>query len=159
MSSHRAAACNQKLQFETRWFRRVVYGILSQLRTDSSWRDVPERYSPRTALYNCFSRQRKAGVLDQLLDAVSKRYAGDIALIDGSSVCVHQHGASAKKGGSADPSIGHPRGGNNWANIPAKANGKQTFSLGSKVYRQRSHVALFFNRIKRMHGIATRYDR
>jgi transposase len=50
--------------------RRVINGILWHFRTGSSWRDVPERYSPRTTLYNRFSRWRKAGVYDRLLEAV-----------------------------------------------------------------------------------------
>ncbi|MBB6166322.1 transposase [Rhizobium wenxiniae] len=37
-------------------------GILWRFRTGSSWRDVPERYGPRTTLYNRFSRWRKAFV-------------------------------------------------------------------------------------------------
>jgi len=46
-----------------------------------------------------------------------------------------------------------------WANIPAKANRKQTFSFSRWVYRQRNLVERFFNRIKHMRGLATRYDR
>ena len=53
--------------------REVINGILWRFRTGSSWRDVPERYGPRTTLYNRFSRWRNAGVWDRLLDAVSKR--------------------------------------------------------------------------------------
>lgn len=46
-----------------------------------------------------------------------------------------------------------------WANIPAKANRKQAFSFSRWVYRQRNLVERFFNRIKQMLGLATRYDR
>ncbi len=46
-----------------------------------------------------------------------------------------------------------------WANIPAKTNRKQTFSFNRWVYRQRNLVERFFNRIKQMRGLATRYDR
>lgn len=46
-----------------------------------------------------------------------------------------------------------------WANIPAKINRKQTFSFSRWVYRQRNLVERFFNRIKQMRGLATRYDR
>jgi len=49
--------------------RRVINGVLWRFRTGSSWRDVPERYGPRTTLYNRFSRRRKAGVWDRFLDA------------------------------------------------------------------------------------------
>ena len=48
---------------------------------------------------------------------------------------------------------------NCWANIPAKANRRQSFSFSRWVYRQRNLVERFFNRIKNMRGIATRYDR
>jgi len=78
--------------------RRVINGILWRFRTGSSWRDVPERYRPGTTLYNRFSRWRKAGVWGRLLDAVLKRYDGDIVMIDPSCVRVHQHGANAKEG-------------------------------------------------------------
>ncbi|MEC5325499.1 IS5 family transposase [Aurantimonas sp. A3-2-R12] len=46
-----------------------------------------------------------------------------------------------------------------WANIPPKANRKETFSFSRWVYRQRNRVERFFNRIKHMRGLATRYDR
>ena len=46
-----------------------------------------------------------------------------------------------------------------WANIPPKANRKKTFSFSKWVYRQRNLVERFFNRIKQMRGIATRYDK
>ena len=78
--------------------RRVINGILWRFRTGCSWRDIPERYGPRTTLYNRFSRWRRAGVWDRLLEAVSRRYDGDIVMIDSSCVRVHQHGANAKKG-------------------------------------------------------------
>ena len=81
--------------------RRVINGILWRFRTGSSWRDVPERYGPRTTLYNRFSRWRAAGVWDRLLAAASKAYDGDIVMIDSSCVRVHQHGAAGKKGAPA----------------------------------------------------------
>jgi len=46
-----------------------------------------------------------------------------------------------------------------WANIPLKTNRKKTFSFSRWVYRQRNQVERFFNRIKQMRGLATRYDR
>lgn len=51
------------------------------------------------------------------------------------------------------------RGRKSWPNIPAKINRKQTFSFSRWVYRQRNLVERFFNRIKHMRGLATRYDR
>lgn len=73
--------------------RRVINGILWRFRTGAPWRDVPERYGPRTTLYSRFTRWRAAGVWDRLLAAVSAAYDGDIVMIDSSRVRVHQHGA------------------------------------------------------------------
>ena len=78
--------------------QRVLNGILWRFRTGAPWRDVPERYGPRTTLYNRFVRWRAAGVWDRMLAAVSEAYDGDIVMIDSSCVRVHQHGAAVKRG-------------------------------------------------------------
>ena len=46
-----------------------------------------------------------------------------------------------------------------WANIPPRSIRKGTFAFSRWVYRQRNLVERFFNRIKQMRGLATRYDR
>jgi transposase len=46
-----------------------------------------------------------------------------------------------------------------WANIPPRSTRKSTFAFSRWVYRQRNLVERFFNRIKQMRGLATRYDR
>ena len=83
--------------------RRVLNGILWRFRTGAPWRDIPERYGPRTTLYNRFVRWRAAGVWDRILAAVSEAYDGDIVMIDLSCVRVHQHGAAVERG---DPTRG-----------------------------------------------------
>ena len=75
--------------------------ILWRLRAGTPWRDVPERYGPRTTLYNRFVRWRAAGGWDRILDAVSEAYDGDIVMIDSSCLRVHQHGATGKRGARA----------------------------------------------------------
>ncbi len=65
--------------------RRVLNGIFWVLRSGAPWRDLPERYGPRTTCYNRFVRWRKAGV-------------GDIQMIDNTSVRAHQQAATAKRG-------------------------------------------------------------
>jgi transposase len=42
--------------------RRVLNGIFWVLRSGAPWRDLPERFGPRTTCYNRFVRWRKAGV-------------------------------------------------------------------------------------------------
>jgi len=78
--------------------RRVLNSILWRFRTGAPWRDIPERYGPRTTLYNRFFWWRAAGVWARILEAVSETYDGDIVMIDSSCVRVHQHGAAAKRG-------------------------------------------------------------
>lgn len=78
--------------------RRVLNGIFWVLRSGAPWADLPERYGPRTTVYNRFNRWRKAGVWDRLMDAVVAAYEGDVQMIDSSIVRVHQQGATAKRG-------------------------------------------------------------
>jgi transposase len=78
--------------------RRVLNGIFWMLRSGAPWRDLPERYGPRTTCYNRFVRWRKAGVWDRLMDAITKAHDGNVQMIDTSIVRVHQQGATAKRG-------------------------------------------------------------
>ena len=45
------------------------------------------------------------------------------------------------------------------ANIPPRSTRKATFAFSRRLYRQRNRVERFFNRLKQMRGLATRYDR
>ncbi|UZK67719.1 IS5 family transposase [Sphingomonas sp. M1-B02] len=90
--------------------RRVLNGIFWVLRSGAPWRDLPERYGPRTTCYNRFSRWRKAGVWDRLMDAITAAYDGDIQMIDSTSIRAHQQAATGKKG-DRDHCLGRSRGG------------------------------------------------
>jgi transposase len=79
--------------------RRVLNGILWRFRSGSPWAEIPERYGPSTTCYNRFARWRKSGVWDRLLAVVSAGFNGELVMIDSTCVRVHQHGATAKKGG------------------------------------------------------------
>jgi transposase len=46
---------------------RVIDGILWKLRTDSPWRDLPERYGPWQTCFDRFDRWRRDGTWDRLL--------------------------------------------------------------------------------------------
>jgi len=92
--------------------RRVLNGIFWVLRSGAPWRDLPERFGPRTTCYNRFVRWRKAGVWDRMMDAITAAHHGDIQMIDSTSVRAHQQAATAKKGGAdADHCLGRSRGG------------------------------------------------
>ena len=77
--------------------RRVINGMFYVLRAGSPWRDLPERYGPYTTVYNRFNRWRKAGIWDQLMDAIVKAHDGKVQMIDSSIVRVHQHASGVKK--------------------------------------------------------------
>ena len=78
--------------------RRVLNGIFWVLRSGAPWRDLPERYGPRTTCYNRFVGWRKAGVWDRMMDAITAAHDGDIQMIDSTSVRAHQQAATAKRG-------------------------------------------------------------
>jgi transposase len=78
--------------------RRVLNGIFWALRSGAQWRDLPDRYGPRTTCYNRFVRWRKAGVWDRLMDVITVACDGDIQMIDSNSIRVHQQASTAKRG-------------------------------------------------------------
>ena len=73
MGDHPAAAAEQAARRAASGRPPGDHGILWRFRTGAPWRDVPERYGPRTTLYNRFVRWRKAGVWDRLLEADPRR--------------------------------------------------------------------------------------
>jgi len=90
--------------------RRVQNGIFWVLRSGAPWRDLPERYGPRTTSYNRFVRWRKAGVWGRMMDAVTAAYDGDIQMIDGTSIRAHQQAATAKRGIEITVLVDHAAG-------------------------------------------------
>jgi transposase len=72
--------------------RRVPHGIFWVLRSGAPWRDLPEDYGPRTTCYNRFVRWRRAGVWDQIMDALAAGHDASVPMIDTSIIRVHQHG-------------------------------------------------------------------
>ena len=81
--------------------RRVLNGIFWVLRSGAPWRDLPETYGPRTTCYNRFVRWRRAGVWDQIMDALAAGHDAAVQMIDTSVVRVHQHGACIARQQSA----------------------------------------------------------
>jgi transposase len=90
--------------------RRVLNGIFWVLRSGAPWRDLPERYGPRTTCYNRFVRWRKAGVWHRLMDTISAAHDGEIQMIDSTSIRAHQQAATAKKGMQIIVSVGPKAG-------------------------------------------------
>jgi transposase len=87
--------------------RRVLNGIFWMLRSGAPWRDLPERYGPRTTCCNRFNRWRQAGAWDRLMDAISAAHDGEIQMTDSTSIRAHQQAATAKKGVQIIVSVDH----------------------------------------------------
>jgi transposase len=88
--------------------RRVLNGIFWILRSGAPWRDLPENFGPYTTCYNRFVRWRRAGVWDQLMDALTAAHDAAVQMIDTSIVRVHQHGSCIA--GNAKQHMGRSRG-------------------------------------------------
>jgi transposase len=89
--------------------RRVLNGIFWVPRSGAPWRDLPETYGPRTTCYNRFVRWRRAGVWDQIMDALAAGHDAAVQIIDTSVVRVHEHGTCIADNNHQD--MGRSRGG------------------------------------------------
>jgi transposase len=114
--------------------RRVLNGIFWVLRSGAPWRDLPDRYGPRTTCYNRFVRWRRSGVLDRQMDATTVACDGN-AIRD----LIESQGAVP--------------------NIPAKSNRKWKPRFSKTIYRERNQVERFFSKLKHLRRVATRYDK
>jgi len=89
--------------------RRVLNGIFLVLRSGAPWRDLPENYGPYTTCYNRFVRWRRAGIWDQIMEALAAGHDAAVQMIDTSVVRVHQHGACIADNNHQE--MGRSRGG------------------------------------------------
>lgn len=77
---------------------KVLNGIFYILRTGAPWRDLPERYGPRTTVYNRYVRWGRKGIWNFIFDALAKEVKGSLIFIDGSIVKARRAAAGSKKG-------------------------------------------------------------
>ena len=90
-----------------RWrdHRQVVNGLMWKLATGAQWRDLPERYGPWQTIYERFSRWRREGLFDALLDRLRLELNAegliglDLWCIDSTSVRASRSAAGAGKKG------------------------------------------------------------
>ncbi len=78
--------------------RVILNGIFYILRTGAPWRDLPERYGPRTTVYNRYVRWGQRGVWRGIFEALSEECEDALIFIDGSIVKAHRAAAGSKKG-------------------------------------------------------------
>ena len=88
--------------------RPVVNGILWINRTGAPWRDLPARYGKWETVASRFYRWRKAGIWDEVLQALQQIAEANNEIdwqthhVDSTIVRAHQHAAGAK-GGNQTP--------------------------------------------------------
>ena len=78
--------------------RKVLNGIFYILRTGAPWRDLPERYGPRTTVYNRYVRWGRKGVWKAVFDALAREVEDSLIFIDSSIVKAHRAAAGSKRG-------------------------------------------------------------
>jgi len=75
----------------------VLNGIFYILRTGTPWRDPPERYGPRTTIYNRYVRWGRRGVWKGIFDALAKKAEDSLLFID-TCIVKAQRAAAGSKG-------------------------------------------------------------
>jgi len=78
--------------------RQVLNGIFYILRTGAPWRDLPERYGPRTTVYNRYARWGERGVWRDIFEALAQQQSDALVFIDSSIVKAHRAAAGSKRG-------------------------------------------------------------
>jgi transposase len=86
MGRHRADAPKQSSRHFPRGRQAHSQRHLLVLRSGAPWRELPESYCPHTTCYNRFVRWRRAGVLDQIMDALAGAHDVAVQIIDTSVV-------------------------------------------------------------------------
>ena len=67
--------------------RTLLNGVFWRLRTGAPWRDVPERYGPWQTVYDRFSKMRRTGLLDRVVERLQLRL-NERGLIDPELFCI-----------------------------------------------------------------------
>ena len=78
--------------------RGVLNGIFYILRTGAPWRDLPERYGPRTTVYNRYNRWAQRGIWKGIFDALAQECDDALVFIDASIVRAHRAASGSKRG-------------------------------------------------------------
>jgi transposase len=135
--------------------RRIVNGVFHVLRTGSPWRDLPERYGPRTTVYSRFNRRAKKGVWLRMFEALAERsaHAELLASLSITSAVVADRGYDSRA--IIDPVAA--RGGE--AHIPTRSRVKVQRSVEPGLYRKRSLIERYFCNLKQLRSIATRFEK
>ena len=85
--------------------REFLEAVLWIARTGSPWRDLPDEFGLWNSVFQRFRRWTLKGVFERVFKELSADADFEYVLIDGTIVRLHQHGAGAKGGPPAKPSV------------------------------------------------------
>ena len=83
--------------------RTILNGIFWRLNTGAPWRDLPERYGKWKTVHDRFSKLRKSGLLDRIIEELQLHLDErglvdyDLWCVDGSSIRASRAAAGASK--------------------------------------------------------------
>lgn len=83
--------------------RLMLDGVFWNLCTGAPWRDLPDRFGPWQTVYDHFSKWRRAGVFDQVIEALQVKLDQnglidwDLWCVDGANVRAARAAAGADK--------------------------------------------------------------
>ena len=78
--------------------RLFVEAVLWIVRTGAPWRDLPVCFGCWNSAFRRFRRWSRKGVFEKIFNVLSGDPDFEYAIVDGTIVRVHQHGAGAKGG-------------------------------------------------------------
>lgn len=78
--------------------RLFLEAVLYIARTGSPWRDLPEQYGNWNSVFVRYNRWSKAGVWQQVFEALSEDPDFEYVMIDSTVIRSHQHAAGGKGG-------------------------------------------------------------
>ena len=164
--------------------RNVIEGILYRMRTGCPWRDLPASFGKFQAIYNCFNRWSKKGIIHNIFKILSADADKEWLMMDGSHIRAHQHTAGnindisvapeliaaidlvetqaviADKGYDSDKLRAQIEEEGSQANIPYKRDREEkNKDMDWYLYKIRHLVENTFARLKHYRAIATRYDK
>ncbi len=74
--------------------RKILNGLFYILRFEASWRDLPDRYGPRTMVYNRYVRWGERGIWQRIFESLAQECEDALVFI----VKAHHAAAGSKKG-------------------------------------------------------------
>jgi transposase len=78
--------------------RRFLEAVLWIARVGAPWRDLPDQFGNWNSTFKRFRRWAKNGVFERVFKSLSGDPDFEYAIIDGTIIRVHQHGAGARGG-------------------------------------------------------------